>query len=378
MQFRVKVVREHNTMGMLWIQISPVDNQHAPTFICACYIPWPESRYYQNRGSPSCDEHWRQLSFDVAEFKRSGHVLLMGDMNASLLDFQVDDEVDQDQTDDSMGMSAAASAMQALSQHLPARANMDSARPNRSGAKLTELCRHNNLLILNGRLPGNEDGCWTFHGDPTRGADGAVTYKKSSVIDYTVASPQLAFTATGEVMRGCSMQLAGRNPALLPGRPGSEGVFDHAPVGAHVRWFVTRTGRQPPPASVQSVEQCVRWKWREELQAPYVAIIHSSEVQETLRSINSDNMSSTVAVTQFTAAWECAVQKLHQQCGLVIVKTGGTKVPSQPQPNGWYNMRCKEARASLRRATIQYGAGSEQACAARKEYRAAILYANRT
>ena len=164
------------------------------------------------------------------------------------------------------------------------------------------------------------------------------------------------------------MQLPGRDPSALPPRPGG-GQFDHVPLGVHIRWFTARKKKAQAQAQASGHVQQVHWRWRDELHAHYIPLLHSHDVQSVWDGIQ-DDMTSEEAVARFATSLQVAVSKLHTQCGRVIVHGGGRKNTSQPQPNGWYNADCKTARDRIRHMACVFGERSHEAHEARREYRA--------
>ena len=62
--------------------------------------------------------------------------------------------------------------------HIPITRKSQCTKVNKTGTKLLEICKLNNLLILNGRL-GKDSTIGKF------------TFRNTSVIDYTISTPQI-------------------------------------------------------------------------------------------------------------------------------------------------------------------------------------------
>ena len=123
------------------------------------------------------------------------------------------------------------------------------------------------MLVLK-HSTGDEDGAWTFYG----------SRRRRSVIDYVIASPQLAFAAQGRVLRGARLHML-HHPERLPLRPGAadDGTFDLMPVGVRFRTPRTRTAAAPPTVEAPVAE---RWIWGEELRTDYVAALGVTSVRD--------------------------------------------------------------------------------------------------
>ena len=247
---RVTVLRARADMGILWVRVAPADADHRPVSIATCYIPHLGSAFYTKPGAPSVEGIWDALQRDVTEFRSAGSVMLAGDFNARVGradDFEA--LTDWTGTEEHTGVAPPPEdrVMQRVLEHLPRRDSQDTEKPNTMGEQLLDLCKATGLLILNGRLPGDEQGAFTHFGP-----NGQV------VIDYCIASPELVFGVSGRVARGCTMHIT-KNIARLPPRParggnGKAGVFDHVPVSVLFRTRPMRTvpAGQPDAQPVQT------------------------------------------------------------------------------------------------------------------------------
>ena len=74
----VKTTAEH----LIWIKISKkLTGYPLDTYCCCAYIPPIRSPYYVTH--PNLDI-FEELSFDITKFKKLGHVMVSGDLNARL------------------------------------------------------------------------------------------------------------------------------------------------------------------------------------------------------------------------------------------------------------------------------------------------------
>ena len=261
------------------------------------------------------------------------------------------------------GIPAPAIAVHAAVSSLPKRSCMDRST-NSMGRRLLQLCRSHGLVVLNGRLPGDLDGMWTFHGPR----------QSRSMIDVVVASPSLAFTRDGAVGRGVRMHVTA-HPARLPDRPGSSGRFDHVPVGVRFRPIQADIGTAPATHCTRNSTEALRWRWRPELQEAYMQALQRPEVQAAFDGI-ALAQSADEAVQLFTSALHHAVSAVHNECGRVICSSGHGQRFGRPA-NRWFDAACKEARAAWKRALRLSGHESIEAREALHAYRTQVRAAKR-
>ena len=356
----VVVVREHSELGMLWVKVHQ-------TYICLLYIPHQNSSYYKRSDNVNRQKHWDTLNMDTAEFMESGQVMILGDFNSRTgcaLEYDTQETDDWAEMESHMGVAppCASIRMRTLCEHLPMRRSMDTTK-NLMGSELLQVCKSHGLVILNGRLPGDENGTWTFYG-PGRSC---------SVIDYIIVSPSLAFTEQGRVLRGCRMHMA-INPHMLPARPGiNDGRFDHMPVGAHIRW--KRAPRQQVEGAHEPQPTNTRWVWRDELREDYITALERDDVQQLWQSIH-DGMPADQAVGVFMEGLSTAVGIVHTKHGRVLQPTVGKNKHGRTT-NGWYDSGCKQARSDYLLAVQQYGHQSARAAAAKRAYRTCVWSARK-
>jgi hypothetical protein len=190
-------------MGILWVRVAPAMPEHKAVYIATCYIPHLKSAYYNKSGAPSVDSIWDALQQDVLEFKTTGSVMLAGDFNARVgAAADHEEHTEWEGTEEHTGVAPPLDdlRMQRVLQNLPRRDSQDS-ECNEMGRFLLDMCKATGLLILNGRLPGDEQGACTFYGPIGKEKSG------SAVLDYCIATPDLAFGVTGRVARGCTMRI---------------------------------------------------------------------------------------------------------------------------------------------------------------------------
>ena len=352
------VVRHHAELGMVWLKVDHDRTRLTPTYMCALYLPHERSSYYEHVDK---EAHWQALNADIAEFAASGSILLVGDWNSragreSDLGDREEDELEQLHAH--TGIPVPPTTVHRLDCPLPKRACMDRST-NAMGRRLLRLCRSHGLAIMNGRLPGDERGLWTFYGP--RGA--------KSMIDVVVASPQLAFTGTGTVKQGARMHVV-TDPDRLPARPGAGGRFDHAPVGVRVRPPPLRAGTRHAPQANNNGPPAVSWRWRPDLQDAYMSALRRPEVQEVWAGIASAS-DADAAVALFRAGLDIAVAAMHGELGRVVCVSGKGRRFGGPT-NHWFDAACKQARAGWKHAVRLHGHESPEAREAQRTYRAQV------
>lgn len=344
---RVTVVQQRAELGMLWARVAPPPGSSArPTFVALCYLPHQASRVYST-GPFDMQAHWETLSADVASFAAAGQVVLMGDFNARV----ARDPEWGGEGGDEDGLPPHP----ALLTPRGSQDRLNTANP--MGRQLLQLCRTHGLAILNGRMRGDEQGACTHVGPTGR-----------SQLDYVIASPALAFGASGGALPGCGLRVWHEGDARQLPNPKTDGAFDHVPVGAHIRWAPPGSPARPQGAAPKRPAQAAseRWVWRDELREPWLAALGTPEVAELLQAMTG--LHSAIDLERFTQALTLAVRLVHAQCGRVIVKDT-PQTPQHRPANGWYDAACAEARQALRAAEHSQGRGSEAAKLARKAYR---------
>ena len=170
-------VHIHKNMSdyVLWFSLKePVSSKSKYTIVIGIvYIP-PESSPYFNKDT------FTILQDEINNLSTEKNILLLGDFNArtqSLPDYVIGDtEVNSSVELSNELLDYMNEPNKLLNIGIPLeRANQDKCKPNSHGYKLIELCKNNNLYILNGRV------CDDKH-------VGKTTCKGTSVIDYAISS----------------------------------------------------------------------------------------------------------------------------------------------------------------------------------------------
>ena len=209
--FNVECVQDLPEYGMSWFHIK---RRGDSIYACVCYLPHVHSSYLRlEDGHLSAEAHYVALSLSISKFRALGEVIIMGDMNARTA--RVDDRCDESTLHEWHGLEAANISIPRDIIHSFTRLRLINARnsydtvSNRNGGLLIDMCRNQGMLILNGRLPGDSDGDFTYfqHGD----ADGHASLRPTVQV-HTLAKPWTQMGPTWP--QGISHQLAAN--ALQP------------------------------------------------------------------------------------------------------------------------------------------------------------------
>ena len=354
-EVRACLVKDSPELGLAWVRLRVGNGPWL--YLGCCYLPPKGSNYYTREGGRggqlSADKHWWALGEGIREYRQLGEVLLVGDLNCRLGSHQGDG-----------GYGEAA---------VGHRSSKDSSWDADRGGKLVATCEEHGLVVLNGRLPGDGPGMYTF---TARGGQG------SSVIDYAIASKGLVWDAGGAVKRGSRLEVWSWRRAV--GRL-TGGVYDHLPVTLTVM-----LSRQGGPAGEQQHTQpgtqgegalgC-NLRWQEALREGYVdVLVGDEEVQAKLRGVGT-----ALSVSQASCLLEEAVRlaaaktdtMLGRELGVSMVRRRQARVQGDRPRNKWYDEACRQAGLQCRDAERSHGEGSPPAVEAGKRYRQVVRAAHR-
>ena len=237
---------------------------------------------------------------DVAAIQSlNGNVLLAGDFNArtsTLADFMLPSEYAD------MLLQPDLLIPEALPHNIPDRHSADQGPPNHFGQKLLALCQDSNLLILNGRVVGDEQGCLTCH-----------TPNGASLVDYFIASPSLLSLTP-------SLHVQGRQPDS-----------DHCPLLLQI----PRLHQAPTPPGPCSDRKPVKLSYKADKVETYRCAL-----AETLNFHFSTDAPLSMQCYA-TTMQECIVSAASQTHGYQRSKVHSR--PTQP----WYDDECKAIRKHL-------------------------------
>ena len=167
---------ETDTEYVLWIEIDKkLLSLDENCIFGAVYVP-PESSIYFNK------DEFANFENEITRFcSTHKYVLLAGDFNArtsTMREYTQKDDFIADLFDFDSETSDFFSKSSALEKYgIPLSRQSQDKHTNNHGYALTDLCKNNNLFILNGRFDGDNTGNFTF--------------RKTSVIDYVIASTDM-------------------------------------------------------------------------------------------------------------------------------------------------------------------------------------------
>ena len=166
----VEFVKQAEDASYPWLKLKHVVHGCPEVYFCVCYMPDRKSRF-------ATQLPYEQLQDDVLHFQNMGaQILICGDMNARTA--QEPDYICIDALQEYVDVPGG---IDELPEHIVPRQNCDKQAPDGRtwGPELLALCCDANLLILNGRTPGDELGQYTF---------GVGSASGHSVIDYYFSS----------------------------------------------------------------------------------------------------------------------------------------------------------------------------------------------
>jgi hypothetical protein len=343
---RVRVIRDIPELGMLWFRITGNEDVYA----CAAYIPHERSPYLKLEGGNfSIDAHMTALAEGISKYRTKGEVLVLGDLNART--GQEDDR--EGERGEAWGHAPAANEGDiARAGQVGPRKSADLPKPNPHGKRLLQLCRETGMVILNGRLPGDEHGAFTFQ------ATGQ--HAKRSLVDYFVASPGLVFNDEGAPRPGSALHVHDRHPAMAGGI-----TFDHKPVVLKLSDEPATAG-PTTPAGVPC-DTPARFRWPEGGEGAYAQLLEGMivDIRGAQGALTVDE-----ELGRLESVVERAARAMHEsgELGAVVVRPAAGDGGVRPH-NTWYTQECKDARRVCREAERAHGAQSPAAKKAQKAYK---------
>ena len=360
---RISVVRDLPEYGMVWVKIKGACcGGSRDIFMCSCYLPPRGSSYYTREGTNlNLDVHFDMLDHCTAEFKAVGEVLIMGDLNARTGQADERGSTIEPEEWEHAGAPAPMELVhgQGVIQSVAMRSSCDTILDRDMGERLLNFCRGQGMLILNGRLPGDEIGAHTFH------ADGRVG---SSLVDYFISTPALTFDEEGKARAGTYLNVL--DMSAVPKRPGG-GNFDHAPITLRIS-----TGGmqelQETRNEMKSKGQ-IAYRWKGENQGRYVTCLRDDPgVAQCLGKVFSSTSVTDAERSLYEAVKmaisKCDAQTQDRQLKMTIPGKCTTRKNTAVR-NEWFNDQCRAARTAYKEAEKQYGPEAAQVKMAFVAYR---------
>jgi len=223
----------------------------------------------------------------------------------------------------------------------PPRSNIDTFTDPIRGPALVDFCGANGLAILNGRLPGDEDGMLTF-----------LSAAGCSTVDYVISNAELCFTDTGRVRFGSTLTVL---TDACNVRATTNACFDHAPL------LFTVVAREAESTRLEAAPAPGRITYRFDRgrQAAYAHALQQSSILPQVLSCN-DSTTAHDLLQQAIKAAAAASGMEHTRTG-----SGRGRGPRQ-QP--WFDSVCKELRDAHWETVRMHGANSEQARVSHRVY----------
>ena len=361
---RITIVKDLPEYGMVWIKIrSACRGGKRDLFVCTCYLPPRSSTYYTREDDNlSLSAHFDILDNCTAEFRALGDVIITGDLNSRT--GCLDDRgsiVEQEEWEHSGAPSPAELVHErGLIQSIAMRNSSDSC-DNDMGKRLIKFCQDHCMIILNGRLPGDESGAHTFH------ADGREAF---SLVDYFISTPRLVFDREGVAKSGTFLNVIDK--WSVPRSP-SGGNFDHSPVMLRISTGGMPKAREARPRAPTGAGS-ISYRWNELSRERYVTCLKDDiEVRNLLEKVLSSQDARDAEHSLYeavkTAITKCDTQTADKQL-LMTVPIGRARTRNGHMTrNKWYDDECRTARTKYREAERQYGPESTEARAALVAYK---------
>jgi hypothetical protein len=333
------VKRMHPQLGIMWINISI--QGHEKVFLACCYLPHQYSNRHLNSNFKVVD-HFNCLNSDIEEFNSSGKIVICGDLNSRT-----------GSTDDRLNiqwdsLTHVGNLISDLDNKVPKRVSCDKVT-NIMGKHLLNLCKDNNIVILNGRLQGDKHpvngGSFTFE---ARGRKG------NSLIDYFIASPELAFDNDGVPRDGNSLRVS--FPVCI------RDLTDHGCVALRVH--IPKAVKKD-----QHLTNSLKYNFRPEIMETFSSILHSEEMSSKLACIGNDDLGAVESYALFNEVITDALQEVHKRHGKVIASDQQAGPPRNGPTNPWYNEDCRKLRKQWKDLQQETGIDGHATKVARAQYR---------
>ena len=370
-----RVERKHPDLGIMWLRIT-LPQHGTPIFIAACYLPPAESTYYRDTSHDKAS-HFEALQEDVAHFSLRGRIILGGDFNARVGKMcDIPDAVDWDgMAESGIPIPTNLIKQQIFMRNLPVRKTQDTARCNaKMGTPLLDICKKHQLVILNGRLTGDNDsvtgGAYTF---TARGRENA-----QSLIDYFIATPSLCYHEGGSIKEGCTLIVTHELQRI--------GETDHACVSLQIS--VDATNEIPQETHLHNNHDgdvgTIRYRFNPEHIPAYVQLLKKDKWVVQLDKIGTDGMKAGEAVHMFGDTIRGVLRELDTVFGgeviprkKVVNSTISHSRGMGKATNRWYSDECKHLQKIWHQAERTHGRASSVTVIARHAYRMATRTARR-
>ena len=150
---------ENKNPDSIWVKVKNGNKKGQELYLGTYYVS-PD-----NKNNKKCD-FLRNINEEIAHYNKKGQVMIQGDLNGRTgeeLDFVEADKFDSDLGLDNMNFENQRPR------------NSEDRTKNKRGEEILDLCKMNDLMILNGRCTGDIFGKFTCH-----------NWNGSSVVDYCI------------------------------------------------------------------------------------------------------------------------------------------------------------------------------------------------
>ena len=173
LKHKLSIVKK-DSRGIIWLKLEKCAfNVENDIYLCLCYVPPENSSVYKNGNSElyECD-FFDVINDDILYFQNRGDIFLCGDLNARV--GECDDCLEY------TGLGEFIDLPDSVHRVLPDRKTADKT-VNAFGNSLINLCKNNQLNIVNGRLEPGLFTCYTSNRKVTG----------CSTVDYVITSSHI-------------------------------------------------------------------------------------------------------------------------------------------------------------------------------------------
>ena len=299
----VKITKE----DFIWIRISKsLTGYSHDTFCCCAYIPPKGSPYYINNPDLNLFD---VLNEDISCFSKLGHIMITGDLNASI------------------GLKPETVTLDDFNRHIDNFLSMEEAwAPRRCsidikttdwGKKLIDVCTAHNICLLNGRKLGDLEGRCTFYG------------RGSSAIDVTIVDRYIfSHTASFKVHKLTEFS-------------------DHCRIETILRCYPQNINFDDPSANDFVYDKYV-WNKLNSLDKLTTAMSSPDFISLKEKIIKTDYPLSKNGCDQIGEDVNKLTKFLHDKC--CDKKKVGKKSKTKTKKQKWFTPNCEIMRARVRRA----------------------------
>jgi len=303
-------------------------------YVVCCYLPHANSNVLLMRPEASTaeratarDDWFSTLQESINTHTADADVIVTGDFNARTRDKSETAELEwEDVHEAGIPIPEPLAQYKSQVQVLPVRKSADVIL-NDWGQALLNFCAEQRLVILNGRLPGDETGALTYKGLP----------QGSGLLDYFLSSTDI-----------CMRQNSRLNVSRfdeLPIVPAFSCRFDHAPVCLTLTVRKSTQTRQGNLRNAVVGQAYKQYKWRPERQDQYVQILkHDVNVQTYLGRVHAAPTSSQASHMLGQAVAIAAEQVMPTRRARRAGRANLQRDASRHRRNPWFDEECKRLR----------------------------------